>query len=131
MVISSIFSFPHNVFKRLFFFTIFKKPDCVVKVNKMGKLEILQNQKHFQTTFTMWLKQKSRSFKGQRMLLLKKGGDKNLVRGIFTVFLNVFSKHSSFGVFNPLPHKPELTLSQTTNFGLFQTERVSRRQFQI
>ena len=30
-----------------------------------------------------------------------------------------------------LPHKRLLTLSQTTSFRLFQTERVGRQQFQI
>ena len=32
--------------------------------------------------------------------------------------------------YNPITGAP-LTLSQTTNFRLFQTERVCRRQFQI
>ena len=37
-------------------------------------------------------------------------------------------------LFNPLPHNPVfelLTNYQTTNFRLFQTEGVCRRQFQI
>ena len=36
-----------------------------------------------------------------------------------------------FSLSETFPPFQLLTLSQTTNFGLFQTERVCRRQFQI
>ena len=53
--------------------------------------------------------------------------DKLLVTNIFSFSHNIFFSSAKEGI---QPLETSLTLSQTTNFRLFQIERVCRRQFQ-
>ena len=63
--------------------------------------------------------------------------DENGYRMLKLFFRMIDSIHIQYlfisSVTKPIPHDPKdiLTLSQTTNFRLFQTERLCRRQFQI
>ena len=59
------------------------------------------------------------------------GKGKMMGTNIFSFFTNVFKSFVFQGRYKARLSGQELTLSQTTNFRLFQTERVCRRWFQI
>ena len=76
--------------------------------------------KHLRTTTKLWLELWNFAVKELKIMW------EMLLANICFFSLNVFTGSFTLALWNFA-----LTLSQTTNFGLFQTERVCRQQFQI